>query len=260
MLTVPDLLAASTALPSMLFLLATREGKDLKRSLGLSEQGWFSVCCPCILASDISPWEQVGGDISCYWECEISNTSTQSLEKQLIWILIFTRNSSPFLSVWYCLKSSVRVTYFFFFFFASLHIGFKTYSFSWQTVYFRSVDPCIFLDLSLHSSFSGTSLTPLREPGLGIWLRQNSHLCFFSYSFLPSLYFHISSQHTPQLCFACQCQAAVPPSISLLMCVWFNFLPAGQVSTKPNTGHILNSNNTVLNPAPKPKFLQINKL
>lgn len=141
----------------------------------------------------------MGKEISCYWGCEISSISTQSLEKQLIWILVFTGareslDSSPFLSVWYCLKSSVKVTYFFLF--ASLHIGFKTHLFSWQTVYFRSVDMCIFLDLSLHSSFSGTSLTPLRELGLGIWLRENSHLCFSS-SFLPSLYFHIScQQHT----------------------------------------------------------------
>lgn len=234
----------------------------MRKSPGLSEQGWVSVCCLSLLSSDISPWEQTGEEISCYWGWEISNTSTQSLEKHLIWISVFkgarkSLDSSPFLSVWYCLKSSVRVTHFFFF--ASLHIGFKTYSFSWQTVYFRSVDLCIFLDLSSQSSFSGTSLTPLRELGSGIWLRQNSYLCFSS-SFLPSLYFHISCQHTTQLCLACQCQAAVPPSINLFMCVWFNFLPAGQISSKPNTGHILNSKNTVLNPASKPKFLQINKL
>lgn len=87
-------------------------------------------------------------------------------------------------------------------------------------------------------------------------LRYNLHLCFSS-SFLPSLYFHISCQHTLQLCLACQCQAAVPFSINLLICVWFNFLPAGQVSSKPNTGHIWNSKNIAQNPASKPTCLQI---
>lgn len=119
----------------------------------------------------------------------------------------------PFLSVWYCLKSSVRVTYFFlfFFFFASLHIGFKTYSFSWQTVYFRSVDLCIFLDLSLHSSFSGTSLTPLKELGLGIWLRQNSHLCFFPLSCLHFIFIsHVNIHQSCALLVNARLQCLLP--------------------------------------------------
>lgn len=106
--------------------------------------------------------------------------------------------------------------------------GFKTYSFSWQTAYFTSVDMCVFLELCSCASFSGTSLTPLREFGLEIWFQ----IELASLLFLPSLYFHISCQHTLQPCLTCHCQAAVPPFHQLL-----NFLPARQVKNYLKTKH-----------------------
>lgn len=184
-----------------------REWSDLRESLVCqSRAGSLSAASPSHHQTFLfgNRWEKASAAI----EDEISNTSTQSLGNQLIWILVFSGareslDSSPFLSVWYCLKSSLRVTYFFFFF-ASLHIGFKTYSFSWQTVYFRSVDLCIFLDLSLYSSFSGTSLTPLRE--LGFWLSAFPPLSCLHFIFIS----HVNIHHSCALLVNARLQCLLP--------------------------------------------------
>lgn len=128
-------------------------------------------------------------EISCHWGHEISNSSIRSLqgptlENQLIWISVLTGTrerlgSSIFLSVWYCLIGSLKVTYFSF---ASLHSNTD----GWLQNILVFLTDCLFyicryvyFSWTLCASFSGTSLTPLREFGLEIWFEIELASLFF---------------------------------------------------------------------------------
>lgn len=182
--------------------------------------------------------------ISCYWGHEISTISIRSLqapalENEFIWVLVLTgageRRDSR--SVWCGLTGSLKVTGFCF---AQLHSSTDGWL---QNTRFPDRLPilhphiCVFF---LNSVCLLLQAQLWHLPGSLAWKFgwiQNLQLCFSS-SFLVPLYFHISCQLTLQLCLDCPCQATVPPTIDLLILIRFNFLPAGHVSSKPNTGHL----------------------
>jgi len=188
-------------------------------------------------------------ETSCHWGHEILNTSIRSLqeptlENQLFWISVSTGarehlSSSIFLSVWYCLLGSLQVTYFSF---ASLHSSIDGWL---QNILIFPTD-CLFY-ICRYVYFSWTVFVcfffrHIFDTSQGVWLGNSvwDRTCISAFLplFFPSLSFHISHQHTLQLCLAYQHQAAVASSINPLIRIWFNFLPAGPVSSKPNTQHL----------------------
>ena len=75
--------------------------------------------------------------------------------------------------------------------------------FSWQTAYFTSVDTCIFLELCLCASFSGISLTPLREFGLEIWFEiELASLLFLLFPPFALFSYPMSTYTTAVPCFS----------------------------------------------------------
>lgn len=182
------------------------------------------------------------GEISCHWGHKVVNTSIRSLqrnlptlENQVIWILVLTGaresvNSSIFLWLWYRCAGSLQVAYFSF---ASLHSNIDSWlqnTVIFLTAYLFYICRYEYFSWIMFASFSGISLWPFMEFSSETWFEIEPTSLFFL--LFLHFYFCISCQHTLQLCLACQRQAAVPPSINLLIHIWFNFLPAGEVSPK----------------------------